>query len=63
MTIYELISLLINESRQKVIIYEVDTGRDLFEGYAVDIPERLLLSEVSSIDNIKKGSTTITINI
>lgn len=63
MTVRELVSFFIDENNQRFVIYDVDEGEEVFEGYGNDIPDELLICYVSSVDNILHDSATVTINI
>ena len=63
MTVVEFMYLFIEESKQKMILFDTERGENVFEGYFADLPEDYFLRYVSSIDNILPDSDTITINI
>ena len=62
-TVYDFVMLLTADSLQKIILWDIDTEENVFEGFADEIPAEFTESEIYSIDCIEPGSETITLNI
>ena len=53
----------IDEDFQKLHIYDVDKGDEVFEGYIDDVPELYLEAEVCTFDTISEDSPRLTLNV
>ena len=62
MTVREFTELFVEENHQKFIIFDLESGEDVFNGYRNEMSDKLLSREVSSLDNISYDSSAITIN-
>ena len=62
-TVYDFVMLLVDDSSQKISLWDVDTEETVFEGFADEIPAEYTESEIYSIDCIEPGNGTITLNI
>lgn len=63
MTVDELTSIFTETSDQEIIIFDLDSGEELYKGTADDVPYQYLYCEVQSIDTLFTETKTITINI
>ena len=63
MTVDELTSIFTEASDQEIIIFDLDSGEELYKGMADDVPYQYLYYEVQSIDTLFTETKTITINI
>ena len=63
MTVDEFMDLSIDSSWQKVKIYDVDLGEEVFEGTIDDMPDKYRFGEVGSFDIIDDNSPTLTLNV
>ena len=62
-TVEDLCDAFISNSFQYVKLYDSNSGKIVYEGYADKIPDDYLYLEVDSIDNIMKDDDSITLNI
>ena len=62
MTIYDIMNLFMDADIQKIIIYDVEYGKDIYEGFYSDIPDDMQDYEVTSIDNLNK-TEILTLNV
>ena len=62
-TVYDFVMLLVDDSSQKISLWDVDTEETVFEGFADEIPSEYIDSEIYSIDCIEPKSGVITLNI
>ena len=62
-TVGSLCDTFISNSFQRVRLYDSNSGKIVYEGYADKIPDDYLYLEVDSIDNIMKYDDSITLNI
>lgn len=63
MQVTDVLGLFIDETIQKVEIFDTEKECAVYNGYISDMPTDLLYSEISTIDNIVKGSDVFVINI
>lgn len=64
MTVYELITMFIEEDDQYFELWSNEKEKVIFNGYLSDLPEELYDTEVTSIDNIHKDVITVlTLNV
>lgn len=63
LNIMELITFFIDECAQEFQVYDQNNGEVIFQGYFDDLPLDLWYAEVSSIDNLEKGTDILIINI
>lgn len=62
-TVEDLCDTFIDNSFQRVKLYDSNSEKIVYEGYADEIPDDYLYLEVDSIDNIRKDDDSITLNI
>lgn len=63
MQVTDVLGLFIDETIQKVEIFDTEKECVVYNGYISDMPTDLLYSEISTIDNIVEGSDVFVINI
>ena len=64
MTVYELITMFIEENDQYFELWSNEKEEIIFKGYLSDLPEELYCAEVTSIDNILEDVITVlTLNV
>lgn len=57
MTVYEFINLFVEEDKQMFTVYDTERGKNLYEGFLIDLPPEIADREITSIDNIINGLT------
>lgn len=63
MTVEDFMEYSIDEDFQKLHIYDVDKGEEVFEGYVDEIPEPYFEAEVCTFDVINEDSPRLTLNV
>lgn len=63
MTLRELFEMFIDERSQEIAIYDLTQEKVVWTGQEDDIPEEYEWAEISSIDNLEKGTDILTVNI
>ena len=63
MTVENFMEYSIDENFQKLTLYDVDKGEEVFEGYIDEVPELYLEAEVCTFDVIDKNSPQLTLNV
>ncbi len=63
MTIQDFMEYSIDMDFQKLHIYDVDKGKEVFEGYIDDIPDLYFEAEVCTFDIIDDNSPRLTLNV
>ena len=61
MTVDELTSIFTETSDQEIVLFDLNSGEELYKGTADDVPYQYLYCE--SIDTLFTETKTITINI
>ena len=62
-TVEDLCDTFIDNSFQRIKLYDSNSGKIIYEGYADETPDDYLYLTVDSIDNIMKKDDSITLNI
>lgn len=62
-TVKNFCDCCVEPSLQKIKLYNCDTGKDIWEGYADEIPDEYEEWYISSWDCIIAPSETLTLNI
>lgn len=63
MTVRDLIEMFIDDNCQEFSIYDNSAEEVTFTGYLEDLPEEYEYAEVTSIDNLSKGTDVLTVNV
>lgn len=63
MTVDELTSIFTETTDQEIVLFDLNSGEELYKGMADDVPYQYLYGEVQSIDTLFTETKTITINI
>ena len=63
MTVDDLTSIFTETSDQEIVLFDLNSGEELYNGTADDVPYQYLYCEVQSIDTLFTETKTITINI
>lgn len=65
LTVFELITMFIEEDTQEFEIYDIDKGRTVWNGFLSDLPNKFADKTVVSIDNLGTNGTddVLTVNI
>lgn len=63
MTVRDLIEMFIDDNCQEFSIYDNSAEEVTFTGYLEDLPEKYEYAEVTSIDNLSKGTDVLTVNV
>lgn len=61
MNIQDLIDLFIEEGYQKFQIFDLDAKKIIFDGYGNEIPYKISIKTILSIDTISNNKITINI--
>lgn len=61
MTVFDFVSLLCEDSRIK--IWDSDEGRIIYDGYARDIPMKMMRLEIGGIDGLFEPVDYFTLNV
>ena len=63
MTVEDFMEYSIDENFQKLTLYDVDKGEEVFTGTIDECPDKYFEAEVCSFDVIDKDSPRLTLNV